>query len=222
MKKVLLILLVLLAIFAFASCKQDPKQEENQTPEEEQIPADPVYVDPIEEPGVLFVRPAEGATFSQSGKFQFQLDVIFNAEEQIDLYAKFSTDITSVAVRQGGGDNAKFQVNGSDDQALSSLERDKDGWYIISIPAASVKPTTGADKTNNIPGTIASPWTGLGITAYTKANDRTNCYVALKGLKLDGQYFDITEWDENTCVQVYYTSPSALEVFLTMPTEPTE
>lgn len=215
MKKVLLFLLVLLAIFAFVSCKQEPESAE---PEPE-VPAEPEYVDPIEEPGVLFVRPAENATYSQTGKFQFKLDVSFKANEQIDLYAKFSSDITSVAVRQGGGDNAKFKVNGNEAQNLKDLERDKDGWYIVSIPAASVLPTEGADKENNIPGELQTSWLGLGITAYTNAKERANCYIAIKGLKLNGEYFDITDWDETTCAQVYYTSPSALDIYLTPPAE---
>lgn len=214
MKKVLLILLVLFAIFAFASCKQDPKNAEPTPEPEPEIPAEPEYVDPIEEPGVLFVRPAEGATYSQSGKFQFKLDVTFNANEQIDLYAKFSSDITSVAVRQGGGDNTKFKVNGNDAQNLKDLERDANGWYIISIPAESVTPTSSS--------ALETSWLGLGITAYTGATERTNCFIALKGLKLNGTYFDITDWDETTCAQPYYTSPSALDIYLTPPAEAEE
>ena len=207
MKKVFIILFVLLAIFAFASCKQDPKNAEPTPEPEPEVPAEPEYVDPIEEPGVLFVRAAEGATYSQAGKFQFKLDVSFNANEQIDLYAKFSSDITSVAVRQGGGDNTKFQVNGQDAQNLKDLERDEDGWYIISIPAESVTPKSS--------GELQTSWLGMGITAYTGATERANCFIALKGLKLNGTYFDITNWDETTCAQVYYTSPSALEITLT-------
>ena len=220
MKKVLLILLVLLAIFAFASCKQEPENAEPTPEPEPAIPAEPEYVDPIEEPGVLFVRPAEGATYSQSGKFQFKLDVTFNANEQIDLYAKFSSDITSVAVRQGGGDNAKFKVNGNEAQNLKDLERDENGWYIVSIPAASVIPTSG--KTETTPGTPETSWLGLGITAYTNAKERANCFIAIKGLKLNGEYFDITNWDETTCAQTYYTSPSALDIYLTPPAEAEE
>lgn len=203
MKKVLYIFLVLFVIFAFASCKQEPENVEPEPAE----PAEPEYVDPIEEPGVLFVRPAEGATYSQDGKFQFKLDVSFNANEQIDLYAKFSSDITSVAVRQGGGDNTKFQVGGKDAQNLKDLERDENGWYIISIPAASVTPMSSSE--------LQTSWLGLGITAYTGAKERANCYIALKGLKLNGTYFDITNWNEETCAQPYYTSPSALEIYLT-------
>ena len=205
MKRLLVILFVLLAVFAFVSCNHEPE------PTSEPEPVEPEYVDPIEEPGVLFVRPGEGATYSQTGKFQFKLDVTFNANEQIDLYAKFSSDITSVAVRQGGGDNTKFKVNGNDAQNLSDLERDENGWYIISIPAASVTPTSSEE--------LQTSWLGLGITAYTNAQERTNCYIALKGLKLNGEYYDITNWDEDTCAQVYYTSPSVLEIYLTPPAE---
>ena len=211
MKRVLFILFVLLVVFAFASCKQDVE-------EGTKTPTEPEYVEPIEEPGVLFVRPAEGASFSQSGKFQFNLNVQYEAGVSITLYAKFSSDIYSVAVRQGEGDNTKFKVNGNDDQQLKNLEKE-DGWYLVYIPAESVTPTEGADKELGIEGTPVDSWIGLGITAYTNATERTNCFVALKGLKFGDDYFDITEWDEDSCAKPYYTSPSALDVYLTMPAE---
>ena len=207
MKKLLVILFVLIAIFAFASCKQEPEKAEPTPEPEPSAPAEPPAVEPITETGVLFVRPGEGATYSQAGKFQFKLDVLFNANEAIALYAKFSSDITSVAIRQGGGDNTKFKVNGVDAVPLEDYEQDEDGWYIISIPAESVTPTDG--------GAVDS-WLGLGITAYTSAVERTNCFIALKGLKLGENYFDITEWDEEDCAQPYYTSPSVLDVTLTL------
>ena len=206
MKKLLVILVIFLTVFALIACKNEPEPQEA-APEEEE-PAEPEYVEPIEEAGVLFVRAAEGATYSQAGKFQFKLDVSFNANESIDLYAKFSSDITSVAVRQGGGDNTKFKVNGVDAVPLTDYEQDEDGWYIISIPAESVTPTDG--------GAAQTTWIGLGITAYTSAVERANCFIALKGLRLNGEYFDISFWDENSCAVPYYSSPSALEVYLTV------
>lgn len=208
MKKLLVILFVLIAIFAFASCKQDPKNEEPTPAPEPETPGEPEEVDPITEAGVLFVRPAEGATYSQTGKFQFKLDVSFNANEAIALYAKFSSDITSVAVRQGGGDNTKFKVNGVEAVPLDDYEQDEDGWYIIAIPAESVTPNSG--------GAAVDSWLGLGITAYTSAVERANCFIALKGLKLGDEYFDITMWDEEDCAQPYYTSPDKLDVTLTL------
>jgi len=208
MKKLFVVLFVLIAIFAFASCKQDPKNEEPAPEPTPETPAEPEEVDPITEAGVLFVRAGEGATYSQTGKFQFKLDVSFNANEAIALYAKFSTDITSVAVRQGGGDNTKFKVNGVDAVPLEDYEQDEDGWYIISIPAESVTPTDSSAAVDS--------WVGLGITAYTSAVERANCFIAIKGLKLGDEYFDITEWDEEDCAQPYYTSPSVLDVTLTL------
>ena len=208
MKKFLVFLFVLIAIFAFASCKQEPEKAEPTPEPEPSAPEEPPAVEPITESGVLFVRPGEGATYSQAGKFQFKLDVQFNANEAIALYAKFSTDITSVAIRQGGGDNTKFKVNGVDAVPLTEYEQDADGWYIISIPAESVTP--------NDSGAAVDSWLGLGITAYTEAVERTNCFIALKGLKLGDEYFDITEWDEEDCAQPYYTSPSVLDVTLTL------
>ena len=74
MKKVLLVLLVLIAIFAFASCKQEPeedlKQNGSQTSGGNQAAAEDSKLPPTDS-GVLIVSPGEGATFEQSGKFQF-------------------------------------------------------------------------------------------------------------------------------------------------------
>ena len=91
---------------------------------------------------------------------------------------------------------------------MTDYEQDEDGWYIISIPAASVLPADG--------GVAVTEWIGLGITAYTAAEERANCFIAIKGLKLNGEYFDITDWDEEDCAQPYYTSPDKLDVTLTL------
>lgn len=212
MKKLFVFLLIALTVFTFVACKNEPANPEpdpepapEPTPDPEPAPEP---AEPIKETGVLFVRPAAGATFSQTGKFQFRLDVQFEKNQSIDLHAKFSADITSVAVRQGGGDNTKFRVNGVEAVPLTDYQQDEDGWYIISIPAESVTPNDG--------GQPVDTWIGLGITAYTAAEDRTGCFVALKGLSLNGEYFDITDWDEEDCAQPYYTSPSALDVTLTL------
>ena len=209
MKKLFLLLLIMLTVFTFAACKNDPATPEPEPAPEPAPEPDPTPAEPIKETGVLFVRPAEGATFSQDGKFQFKLDVQFNANESIALRAKFSADITSVAVRQGGGKNTKFKVNGVEAVPLTEYQQDEDGWYIISIPAESVTP-------NDEGGNPVDTWIGLGITVYTAATDRTGCFVALKGLSLNGEYFDITDWDEEDCAQPYYNVPDKLDVTLTL------
>ena len=207
MKKLLVILFVLVAIFAFASCKQEPEKAEP-TPE----PAPEPAPEPITQPGVLDVRPADTVTtWSQTGKFQFKLDVQFNANEAIALYIKCSDAFETVAIRQGGGDNTKFKVEGVEKLPLAELEKDEDGWYIVNIPAESVTPLSG--------GEAQTSWIGLGVTFYgPDGADATKlaCWAAIKGLKLGDEYFDITEWDEEDCVQNYYDSPSDFKITLTL------
>ena len=212
MKKIFLILFVLIAIFAFASCKQEPKNAEpTPTPAPEPAP------DPITQPGVLDVRPAESietwndSNWEQKSKFQFKLDVSFNANESIDLYVKCSEVLDRIAIRQGGGDNTKFKVNEVEKLPLAEFEKDEDGWYIVSIPAESVTPLSG--------GEAQTSWVGLGVTFYAPDDSDVRalpCWAALKGLKLGEDYFDITEWDEEDCVQVYYNSPAAFDITLTL------
>ena len=212
MKKLLVILMCLMTVFVIASCKQDPKNAEP-TPAPEPAPAP----EPITQPGVLDVRPAESietwndSNWEQKSKFQFKLDVSFNANESIDLYVKCSEVFDRIAIRQGGGDNTKFKVNEVEKLPLSEFEKDEDGWYIVSIPAESVTPLSG--------GKPQTSWVGLGVTFYAPDDSDVRalpCWAALRGLKLGEEYFDITEWDEEDCVQVYYSSPSAFDITLTL------
>ena len=212
MKRLLVILMCLMTVFVIASCKQDPKNAEP-TPAPGPEPAP----EPITQPGVLDVRPAESietwndSNWEQKSKFQFKLDVSFNANESIDLYVKCSEVFDRIAIRQGGGDNTKFKVNEVEKLPLSEFEKDEDGWYIVSIPAESVTPLSG--------GEAQTSWVGLGVTFYAPDDSDVRalpCWAALKGLKLGEEYFDIAEWDEEDCVQVYYNSPSAFDITLTL------
>ena len=215
MKKVLVFLFVLIAIFAFASCKQEPEKAEP-TPE----PAPEPAPEPITQPGVLDVRPAASvetwndSNWEQKSKFQFKLDVLFNANEAIELYVKCSDVFDRIAIRQGGGDNTKFKVEGVEKLPLSEFAKTEDGWYIVSIPAESVTPLSG--------GAAQTSWLGLGVTFYAPDDSDVRplpCWAALRGLKLGDDYFDITEWDEADCVQVYYSSPAAFDITLTLDEE---
>jgi len=175
--------------------------------------------EPIKQPGVLDVRPAEGVVWTtsnweQQGKFQFKLDVEFNAGEAIALYLKCSDAFETVAVRQAGGDNIKFKVNGSETQVIANLEKTEDGWCIVTIPAESVTPKNSGNAQTN--------WIGLGITFYGPSGSNMTtlpCWAAIRGLKLGDDYFDITEWDEDDCVQSFYKSPNEFKITLTLDEE---
>ena len=220
MKKVLYILLILFVIFAFASCKQEPKQNQN---EEKPLEPDPDEDAPITQPGVLDVRPSSdveewsSSNWEQNGKFQFKLDVEFNANESIDLYLKCSNAFEKVAIRQAGGKNTKFLIGGKDYVPLADLQKDENGWYIVSVPASSVTPQDSG-------GNALESWTSLGITLYVPDPDISGksaweypCYVAIKGLALNGEFFDVAEWENTeTSVSSFYSSPNALDVVLTL------
>ena len=190
MKKLLVILLCIAALFAVVSCKQpEPEPEPQGTPE------------PKWEAGVIRVKPAEGATFSQSGKFQFQLALVYNAGQPISFLAKFSEDITAITVRQGGGDNTRF----ISDLPIASFDTDADGWSIITIPGSSVTPMD-----TQVP---VESWINLGITLRAPDTTREYSWVGIKGLSINEVPVDFTTWDlEDDYIIPYYTSPDKLDI----------
>ncbi len=198
MKKLLIVLFVLLAIFAVASCKQDPQPADTpETTPPDNTPDKPVFTEPKWESGVLRVRPADDATFSQSGKFQFKMDIEYNANEPISFKAKFTEDITVLEVREGGNGDTFFIPKGT---SIDNWEQDDDGWYIISIEGSSVTP---ANDTAN----------SLGITTRLPDDDRSICYVAIKDMKINNVPVDFKEYiDDDSFISSYVTSPNELDV----------
>ena len=193
MKKFLVFLLVLLALFAVVSCKSEPAEEPEPTPAP--APAEPEW-----ESGTLVVRPAEGATFSQSGKFQFKMSITYAAGEPIEFKLKCSDDVTGVEAREGGNGDTFFIPKYTE---LSVWEQDDDGWYIISIPGESVVP-------------VADPCLAMGITARLPDTNRSECYIAIKDMKINDVPVDFTVYidDETSLISDYVTSPNNLDVYI--------
>ena len=202
MKKVLLVLLVLIAIFAFASCKQEPeedlKQNESQTSGGNQASAEDSKLPPTDS-GVLIVSPGEGATFEQSGKFQFKMAIDYNAGEPIEFLLKCSGDITGVEVREGGNGDTFFIPKNT---PISNWEKNSEGWYVISIPADKVTPAGAASAS-------------LGITTRLPDTNRDKCFVAIKDMKINNELVDFTDYSENTgFISAYSKSPDKLNVVI--------
>ena len=198
MKKLLVLFLCLIAVFALASCKNEPEQ--NATPGSDDTPADTGFVEPEWESGVLRVRPADGATFSQDGKFQFKMSVNYNAGEPIEFKLKCTDDVTGIEAREGGNGDTFFIPKGT---SIDVWEKDEDGWYIITIPGESVVP-------------VADPCFSLGITARLPNTNRPNCYVAIKDMKINNVPVDFTDYIdiETSLISDYVTSPNNLDVYI--------
>ena len=193
MKKIFIILLCMLALFAVASCKNDPTP--TPTPEPTPTPTPEPTPEPEWESGTLVVRPAEECTFSQTGKFQFKMSIQYNAGEPIDMLMYCSEDVTAITVRQAGDGDQRFIP----DTPIDDFERTEDGWVIIHLSAEEVIPTL-------------SPCFALGITVRLPDANRMNCYVAIKDMKLNDVDVDFLEYEGDDFIGAYVTSPDALDV----------
>jgi len=205
MKKLFVIFLCLLAVLAIVACKNDPESSEAASEENP-------YAEPKWEAGVVRVKPGEGAAYpeKQNDKFQFQLTLLHNAGESIEFVAKFSSNITKITVRQGGGDNTRYL----DDVSISSFDKDENGYSIITIPGSSVTPTqnNGADALTFC--------TNLGITIRVPNETRNDAWVAIKNMKINGVDVDFSEWDiAEDYVTPYYNAPDKLDIKIVMENE---
>ena len=211
MKKVLVILFVLLAVFAFASCKQDPKPAE-QTPETkpdttpdttpgttEPTPSEIIaaIVEPEWEVGVLRVKSGEDAeNETQPNKFQFVLNKSVTDGQAIEFKAKFTDNASTITVRQGEGSYTRYIP----DTSVLDLVKDDDGWYTVSVPAADVA-ASGC----------------IGFTLYVEAGTWASSFIAIKDLKIGGEDVDITALDEDADIVPFVSAPSEIDVLIVRP-----
>ena len=181
MKKVLVFMLCFLAVFAIVSCKHEP---DDPTP-------------PAEEwkKGDLVVSPAQGAIFTQEGKFQFKIAVEYSEGDNIEFHMKCSEAVTKLDVREGGANNTVFESFVIDEDT----EKDSDGWYKISVSSDKVSPDEGQY---------------LGLTARLPDEARDNCFVAIRNLKIGNQAIDFSAFigEEDALVDVYYDRPDKLNI----------
>ena len=202
MKKLFVLLLCLIAVFALASCKNEPEQ--NATPEQDNTPAEPEFEEPDWESGVIRIMPAEGAdsSWEQKVKLQFKMAVSYSAGEPIEFKLKCSDDITGIEIREVGNGDTFFIPK---ETPLSNWEKDSDGWYIITVPGEKVIP-------------VAEPCMVLGVTARVPADSPTRavCYVAFKDMKINNVPVDFTQYvgNELSFISPYSSSPSDLDVYI--------
>jgi len=202
MKRVLIILIVLLAVFAFASCKQDPKPAATPTtPEPEAEPTTAEIIAAIEEPeweaGVLRVKSGEDAeNEKQPNKFQFVLNKEVSEGQAIQFKAKFTDNASTLTVRKGDGDYARF----ISDTSIEDFPKDDDGWYTVSVSAGDV---------------VASSC--IGITMYVEAGTWASSFIAIKDLSIGGAAVDLTLLDEDEDIMPFVSAPSELDVLIVRP-----
>lgn len=190
MKRLLIILLCLLAVFAVVSCNQEP---------EASTPA----AKPEQHGGTITITPASEDWGTQTGKMQFILinkaaeadeAEVFLGEEEITFLLKLSSEVTYFQVRAGAEGDYTTWLKVSD---LSTLETDDDGWYIVELDGSTVTASEG-----------------FGFTAYVTEQTQ-DIEVQIKDLMIDGEVVDFTEWDEATCVVPMLGVPAALSATIT-------
>lgn len=190
MKKVFIIMLCLLAVFAIVSCKHEPEQ-----------PNEPV----VENGGTLTIRPAVAdptdpeSTIdwgTQTSKFQFTMKQAIQVDEDedctIEFLMKVSSDVTKVDVRDGS-DNPSYPIWGS--ATISSLSADDDGWYSVKVTATST-----CDK--------------IGFTVRIPTQN-PDIYISIKNLKIDGDLIDFADWTPAVAVEPFLGVPSKIDVTYT-------
>lgn len=208
MKKGFFILTIVLAIFVFASCKQDPKPAADPTPASDPA-SDPgstepttaeiiaAIVEPEWETGVLRVKSAEDATNEkQPNKFQFVLNKSVTDGQAIEFLAKFTENASTITVRQGDGSYTRFIP----DTSVEELSKDEEGWLTVSVPAADV---------------VASGC--IGITLYVEPGTWASSFIAIKDLKIGGEDVDITLLDEDSDIEPFVSAPDELDVLIVRP-----
>ncbi len=176
MKKLLVVLLCLVAVFAIVSCKQDPK------------PADePV----VEDGGVLTVKPASSdVTWGNTDRFQFLINQDFADGDDVEFLLKLSDSFEKIVPRSG---NEALSWPKFATLALNTLEKDDDGWYIVSV------------KAND-------EFEQLGITAMLTggATQDENLFVSIKNLKIGGKLIDFSTYEAETCVEPFVNCPDGV------------
>ena len=186
MKKVIVILLCLLAVFAIVACKEEP---ENTSGGGDAIP-------PATEVngGTLTVNAAEGAAFPQDDRFQFLIAQPLKEDDEIEFLVKCSESFTSIVPRSGNSSSeyAKFGTYDFD-----SLPEDGYGWFKVETD-------------------VTEDTEYFGITLYLEAEavqDET-LFISIKNLKINGKVVDFSEYDEETCLATLQT-PDALSAVIT-------
>ena len=120
----------------------------------------------------------------------------YNANEPIELLMKCSSDVTAITVRQAGDGDTRFIP----DTPVADFEKNADGWYVIKLSADEVIPTI-------------SPCYAIGVTVRLPNDNRMNCYVAIKDMKINDEAVDFLDYvDEDSFISAYVTSPDALDV----------
>ena len=184
-KKLFLFFAIVLVIFTFASCKQDPKSE----------PGGNQGSSGDENGGVLTVSPASDAQYlDHTDRFQFLVEQEISAGDEITFLVKASDIFGSLKIRSGNGSAYTTFTT----LTFSSETPDADGWYEAS-----------ADATED------SDYIGFSAMLTGGASQTLDCFVSIKNLKINDVLIDFETFDEESCVRSLSNDPDKVSATIT-------
>ena len=145
--------------------------------------------------GILTIRPASGCEWgTQTDRFQFQISQPVNKSQSIEFLAKFSSEVTAITVRNADTVSEKWLSSAGFDE-LKAMD---DGWYKVEVDENDV-------LTNS---------SGLAMTLAVSAQTQ-DIFISIKNLRIDGKLIDFSSYNEENCVDAFYSTPNLVSAEIT-------
>ena len=174
MRKLIVVLLCMLALFAVVSCNNEPQTV---------VDDNPGSGEPEWDTGTLLIKPGEGCVWGgNQDRFQFYVNVDqpLAANDVVSFLVKLSDSFEKIVPRSSNSTSSyvKFST-----LPLASLEQDDDGWYIVSVTA-----TEACDY--------------LGITCMLKSDavQSEDLYVAIIDMEINESPVDFDSIDGDAAI----------------------
>lgn len=175
MKKFLLLLLVVLTVFTFAACKNDPA-----TPEPEPTPEPAPEPAPEPEASVVYKLTAAGT--GDATRFQLKW-----SDEEYEVGSTFSFKFKGITLKE-------YTIRSIDPSAkiancvAFSGEPDSDGWYSFSYEIPDY--TTWNQPLEEAP---EDPFVGLGLSLFTTVSIVEGDVLRIKDITLNGEALSLAQ-----------------------------
>ena len=161
MRKLFIVFLCMLALFAVVSCKNEPKKESSDSDGSGASEW---------EAGTLLVKPGEGCAWSTNNtdRFQFFINQSLAVDDEVTFLVKLSDSFNKIIPRSSTGSSyTKFAQ-----LSVDSLV-EEDGWYVVSFTASE-----------------SCEFIGITCMLKTDAVQSEDLYVGITDLRINEQPID--------------------------------